>query len=121
MLSRMLAYGQKIFGLMDLLDGLEDGREKPEIPARVFPKALLILWLASMPSPNASDQFRKQTSLRRFLRHPMPCGDQIGNFTEVFDVRVRRFQLVLVGNTMVSCNYSNRGCPDFQPVRRSEK
>ena len=86
MLSRMLAYGQKIFGLMDLLDGLKDGREKPEIPAHVFPKALLILWLTRLSSLNALDQFRAQGSFKRFLRHPMPSGDQIGNVTAVFDL-----------------------------------
>ena len=86
MLSRMLAYGQKIFGLMDLLEGLEDNREKPEIPAHVFPKTLLILWLTRFPSLNALDQFRAQSSFRRFLRHPMPSGDQLANVTEVFDV-----------------------------------
>jgi hypothetical protein len=82
----MLAYGQKIFGLMDLLEGLEDDREKPEIPAHVFPKTLLILWLTRFPSLNALDQFRAQSSFRRFLRHPMPSGDQLANVTEVFDV-----------------------------------
>ena len=63
----MLAYGQKIFGLMDLLDGLKDGREKPEIPAHVFPKALLILWLTRLSSLNALDQFRAQGSFIRCL------------------------------------------------------
>jgi hypothetical protein len=86
LLSRMLAYSQKIFGLLDQLESLKDNRAKPEIPAHVFPKALLILWLARLPSLNALDQFRAQSSFRRFLRQAMPCGDQIANVSEVFDV-----------------------------------
>jgi hypothetical protein len=86
LLSRMLAYSQKIFGLVDLLEGMKDGREKPEIPAHVFPKTLLILWLTRQQSLNALDQFRTQSSFRRFLRHPMPSGDQVANVTEVLDI-----------------------------------
>ena len=86
MLSRILAYSRKIFSLTDALDGLDDNRQKPEIPAHVFPKAILILWLCRMRSLNELDQYRCQSSLRRFLRHEMPSGDQVANVSEVMDV-----------------------------------
>jgi hypothetical protein len=129
-----LAYSQKIFGLLDELEGLKDNREKPEIPAHVFPKALLILWLARLPSLNALDQFRSQSSFRRFLRQAMPCGDQIANVSEVFDVpglrhilggmhhrlvrnkvlqAVRGHRLAVVDGHEINCSY-DRCCPECQ-------
>lgn len=63
-----------------------DHRIKPEIPAAVFAKALLMLWLCRLPSLNALDLFGRRGAGRRFLRHPMPSGDQIANVSELLDV-----------------------------------
>jgi len=132
LLSRMLVYGQKIFGLFDELDNLKDNRQKPEIPGHVFPKAILILWLCRLPSLNALDQFRTQSSLRRFLRHAMPSGDQVANVSEVMDVPglrgilgkmhhrlirnkvllpVRGHRLAVVDGHEINCSY-RRCCPE---------
>lgn len=132
MLSRILAYSQKIFGLLDDLEDLQDNREKPEIPAHVFPKAILMLWLCRLPSLNALDQFRSQSMMRRFLRHAMPCGDQIANVSEVLDVPglggilgkmyhrlsrnkvllpVRGHRLAVVDGHEINCSY-RRCCPE---------
>jgi hypothetical protein len=85
-LKRTLRYGQKIFGLLSLLEQTQDHRPKPQIPAAAFSTAMLILFLCRMPSLNALDQYRGQRSLRRFLRRPLPCGDQIANVAEVLDL-----------------------------------
>ena len=85
-MSRAVAYGQKIFGLQRELEALADHRVKPQIPAAVFAKALLMLWLCRLPSLNALELFGRQGAGRRFLRHAMPGADQIANVSEILDV-----------------------------------
>ena len=85
MLSRILAYAEKIFGLSAELSSLGDARKKPEIPLGVFHRAMLLLWLCRLPSLLALEQPGRRGSGRRFLRHPMPCADQIANISEGLD------------------------------------
>ncbi len=65
---------------------MADHRVKPEIPAVVFAKALLMLWLCRLPSLNALETSGRRGAGRRFLRHDMPCADQIANISEILDV-----------------------------------
>jgi hypothetical protein len=90
MLKRTLRYGQKIFGLLCLLEMARDHRRKPQIPFGAFSLAILILFLCRLPSLNALDQYRGQSRLRRLLGYPLPCADQIGNVSEVFDLSCLR-------------------------------
>jgi len=68
------------------LEALADHREKPEIPAAVFPKALLMLWLCRLPSLNALHLLGRRGAGRRFLRQDMPSADQIANISEILDL-----------------------------------
>ena len=68
------------------LEALADHRVKPEIPAAVFPKALLMLWLCRLPSLNALHLLGRRGAGRRFLRQNMPSADQIANISEILDV-----------------------------------
>lgn len=86
MLTRALAYGQKIFKLNQELAGLRDQRQKPEIPARVFHKAFLMLWLCRSPSFLMLEQAGRKGAGRRFLRHAMPGADQMANISEDLDL-----------------------------------
>lgn len=86
MLNRAWAYGQKIFGLDALLAGLPDTRQKPQIPAAVFPRALLMLWLCRVPSLHALEQFGRKGAGRKLLHHPMPGADQLANMSEHLDL-----------------------------------
>jgi len=86
MLCRALAYGQKIFRLDRELDALADRRTKPQIPARVFARALLIMWLCRVPSFHALEAVGRLGVGRRFLRHGMPGADQLANLSEILDV-----------------------------------
>lgn len=86
MLSRVLAYGQKIFRLNEELEALPDQRTKPEIPAPVFVKAFLMLWLCRLPSLLALEQAGRKGAGRRFLRHAMPGADQLANISEQLDL-----------------------------------
>lgn len=85
MLSRVLAYGEKIFNLTRELAGLSDKRQKPEIPLLVFHKALLMLWLCRLPSFLALEQAGRKGAGRGFLRQAMPGADQLANLTELLD------------------------------------
>ena len=85
MLSRALAYGQKIFHLNRELAALSDQRQKPEIPALVFPKAFLMLWLCRLPSFLALEQAGRKGAGRGFLRHAMPSADQMANISEILE------------------------------------
>jgi hypothetical protein len=67
------------------LEALADHRVKPEIPAAVFVKSLLMLWLCRLPSLNALELSGRRGAGRRFLRHPMPSADQIANISEILD------------------------------------
>ncbi len=68
------------------LGSLADARQKPEIPLGVFHRALLLLWLCRLPSLLALEQTGRRGAGRRFLRHPMPCADQIANISEGLDL-----------------------------------
>ena len=86
MLYRALAYGQKIFNLKRELATLRDQRQKPEIPALVFHKALLMLWLCRLPSMLALEQLGRKGAGRRYLRQAMPGADQLGNISQQLDL-----------------------------------
>ena len=134
MLSRAVAYGQKIFGLKRELEALVDHRAKPEIPAAVFPKALLMLWLCRLPSLNALELLGRRGAGHRFLRHAMPSADQIANVSEMLDVPglrallgrmykrlvrnkvlrpMRGHRLAVVDGHEINCSY-DRCCPQCQ-------
>ncbi len=81
MLRRILAYADKIFDLSAQLDSLADIRQKAQIHLGVFHRALLLLWLCRLPSLLALEQTGRRGAGRRFLRHPMPCADQIANIS----------------------------------------
>jgi len=113
---------------------LTDHRQKPEIPAAVFPKALLILWLCRLPSLNALHQLGRRGAGRRFLRHAMPSADQIAEISEILDLPelrallgrmykrlvrnkvllpMRGHRLAVVDGHEINCSYE-RCCPQCQ-------
>jgi len=125
MLRRILAYSHKIFRLPDQLGDLPDHRQKPEIPAAAFSKAILILWL---------DQYRGRSGIRRFLRDGLPRGDEIAEVSEIMDVPALRHiqgrmyhrlsrnkvlrallghRLAIVDAHEINCSY-HRSCPQCQ-------
>jgi hypothetical protein len=113
---------------------LPDHRQKPEIPAAVFPKALLMLWLCRLPSFNALHLLGRRGAGRRFLRHAMPSADQIAEISEILDVPglrailgrmykravrnkvllpMRGHRLAVVDGHEINCSYE-RCCPKCQ-------
>lgn len=113
---------------------MPDSRQKPQIPAAVFPKALLLLWLCRLPSLNALEQCGRRGAGRRFLRHAMPGADQLANLSECLDVAalrailgrmykrlvrnkvlrpLRGHRLAVVDGHEINCSY-RRCCPQCQ-------
>jgi hypothetical protein len=113
---------------------LTDHRQKPEIPASVFPKALLILWLCRLPSLHALHLLGQRGAGRRFLRHTMPSADQIAEISEILDrpelrailgrmykrlvrnkvlLPMRGHRLAVVDGHEINCSYE-RCCPKCQ-------
>lgn len=116
------------------LETLADHRVKPQIPAPVFAKAILILWLCRLPSFNALEKFGRRGAGRRFLRHSMPGADQIANVSEILDIPgaravlgrmykrlirnkvllpMRGHRLAVVDGHEINASYK-RCCPDCQ-------
>jgi hypothetical protein len=133
-LSRLLRYGRKVFGLVRQIEGVRDGRKKPQIPAARFLKSIFLLFLCRLPSLHALEGYRLQAALRRFLRGGMPCADQLANVSETLnldDLRallrgiygrlernkvLRAFhghRLAVVDAHEINCSYK-RCCPDCQ-------
>lgn len=137
MLVRLLRYGQKIFGILSRLEALSDPRHRALITAAAFYKAMLVLFVARLPSLNALDQHRAQAALRRFVRGWMPCADQVANFSEGISLSelrallahlyhrternkvLRAFhghRLAVVDGHEINCSYE-RCCPQCQQRR----
>jgi len=112
-LTRILQYGRKIFGLEHRLEQLRDNRIKPQIPAARFYKAVFLLFLCRLPSLQALEGYRLQSALRRFLRGGMPCIDQIANISETAhlqDLRalLQRFYRQLGRNKVLRAFHGHR-------------
>ena len=95
MLSRLLRYGQKRFGLVQQLEQIGDDRSKPQIPTARFLKALFLLFVCRLPSLHALEPYLSRAALRRFLRGRAPGADQIANVSET--VRVADLRALLHG------------------------
>jgi len=116
------------------LEALTDHRQKPEIPAAVFPKALLMLWLCRLRSFNALHLVGRRGAGRRFLRHAMPSADQMAANSELLDLSemrailgrmykrlvrnkvllpLRGHRLAVVDGHEINCSY-DRCCPQCQ-------
>jgi hypothetical protein len=81
-LRRILAYGQDICQFIDQLDGIRDGRQRPQIPAyRVF-RGLAVMMLVRLGSLNGLEQTRPSQFWRRFLEGDLPSADTCGRVGE---------------------------------------
>lgn len=89
-LRRILAYGQKICRLGDLLDGVIDTRKRPRIATRVVMRAVLVMMLARQGSLNALEQTRKSSVWWRWLGGKLPSADTVGRVCNLADVQTIR-------------------------------
>jgi len=79
MLRRILAYGQKLMGLWELIDKtVRDGRLCPRIAAATVVRSLLVMLLARLGSLNALEQSKKGGFWQRWLGRALPSADTLG-------------------------------------------
>ena len=74
----MLSYGDKVYGLRGLLQGMEDTRERPQIGTDVVVGGALVMALARMGSLNALEQCKDSGFWRRWLGGNLPSADTTG-------------------------------------------
>jgi len=79
LLSRIMNYAEKIFGLCRGLREVPDGRVKPRISAGRVALAYLMLMLARLGSLNALEQRKAPASWMNWLGGPLPSADVMGD------------------------------------------
>ena len=94
MLSRLLAYGQKLVDLRVWTQNLRDSvRLRPRIPAACVGRGALVMLLTRLGSFNALQQTRSSRFWRRWLCGPMPSADTLGRVCAGMDAQqVRAIQ-----------------------------
>lgn len=78
-LTRILKYGEKIFGLCSGLRAVRDGRQKPRIPAGRAALSYMMLMLARLGSLNALEQRAAPKAWAKWLGGGLPSADWMGD------------------------------------------
>ena len=90
MLRRILAYGQKMCRLENLIDSVSDSRKRPRIATSQVIHGALVMMLTRLGSLNALDQTRKSQFWRRCLGGKLPSADTVGRVCQCVDVDTLR-------------------------------
>ena len=85
-LGRVVGYGEKMYGLWDLLWNLRDGRLNPDIPAGRVAISYAVLMLVRLKSLNAFEQGQSPTAWARWLGGPRPSADVMGDCAATMDL-----------------------------------
>ncbi len=89
-LSRILAYGEKIFGLCTGLREVGDGRAKARVSAGRVALAYLLLSLSRLGSLNALEQRRRPRTYAKWLGGALPSADVMGEAAATLDLEALR-------------------------------
>ena len=85
-LRRILAYGEKVFGLNSGLREVRDGRVKPRIPAGRVALAYLLVLLGRLGSLNALEQRQAPSAYAKWLGGPLPSADVMGTVAATLEL-----------------------------------
>ena len=86
MLRRLIAYSEKVFHLSALLIGpISDRRPEPRISTATVVKASMVLFGARLGSLNALEMSAASPFWKRWLGHPMPSADTMGDVHSKMD------------------------------------
>ena len=85
MLSRLLAWADKVAALGSLLGGLSDARPQPRIATLVIVRSLLVMILTRLGSLNAVEQTQSSSFWRHLLKGPLPSADTLGRVASRMD------------------------------------
>jgi hypothetical protein len=80
LLRRLIAYSDKVFHLSSLLiASITDRRPEPRISTATVAKAAMVLFWARMGSLNALEMSGASRFWKRWLGHPMPSAETMGD------------------------------------------
>lgn len=84
-LRRLLAYGEKVYGLSALVERIRDRRRRPRISTQVVIRSILAMFLTRLGSLNALEQTQSGRFWRRWLGAPLPSADSLGRIMQQVD------------------------------------
>jgi Transposase DDE domain len=109
LLRRLIAYADKVFHLSALLIGsITDRRPEPRISTATVAKASMILFWARMRSLNALEMSGASRFWKRWLDHPMPSADTMGDVHSKMDTGTLREAI----HQVYTCLKRNKALPD---------
>jgi hypothetical protein len=113
MLRRLIAYSDKVFHLSLLLvASITDRRPQPRISTATVAKASIVLFWARMGSLNALDMSGTSRFWKRWLAHPMPSADTMGDVHSKMDAGTLREAI----HQVYGCLKRNKALPDDRGI-----
>jgi hypothetical protein len=128
-LRRALAFSEKVFDLGDWWERVRDRRPQGTIPTPVFVRAIFLLFMCRLRGLSPLTEHGGPS--RHYLRHPMPCANEIAyaaarlDLDSVRDVvghvharlkrnkvlrRLRAWRLAAIDGHEINCSYDH-SCP----------
>ena len=109
MLRRLIAYSDKVFHLSALLMGsITDRRPEPRISTATVVKASMVLFWARLRSLNALEMSGASRFWQRWLGHPMPSAETMGDVHSKMDADTVRKAI----HQVYGCLKRNKALPD---------
>ena len=81
-LRRLLAYGEKIFGLQKQWGLIRDARPQGQIDTPIFPTSFFLMFLCRLPSFNELEAHRGRPIWKRWCGQRLPCADECSYVAE---------------------------------------
>src|SRR6266699_4732938 len=109
MLRRLIAYSDKVFQLSTLLiASITDRRPEPRISTATVAKASMVMFWARMGSLNALEMSGESRFWKRWLGHPMPSAETMGDVHSKMDAGKLREAI----HQVYGCLKRNKALPD---------
>jgi len=95
MMARFCAYVEKVFGLSEYLQSLQDSRQRPEIPVGSVFLSAFVMFATGRTSLNSmeKDLFRIPSRLRGVIGDRAPSVDSLGRIYALMDPEPLRAML----------------------------
>jgi hypothetical protein len=113
LLRRLIAYSDKVFPLSSLLiTSITDHRPEPRISTATVVKAGMVLFWARMRSLNALEMSGAARFWKRWLGHPMPSAETMGDVHSKMDADTLRDAI----HQVYGCLKRNKALPDNRGI-----
>ena len=113
MLRGLIAYSDKVFHLSSLLiASITDRILEPRISTATVAKAGMVLFWARMGSLNALEMSGASRFWKRWLAHPMPSAETMGEMHSKMDAGTLREAI----HQIYRCLKRNKALPDYRGI-----